>query len=158
VWGYRLDDWGFEYQQQLGIFFFTTTSRLALRCTQWVPAALSLGWSGQGMKLTTHLPLVPRSKNEWSYTSTFQYAFMVWCSVKKEAAQVQLYLFIHYKIKLWHTEKWFTNFFHCLRVHTKQSMPCSLGDHCIMVKSICDHNDACFWSLLSLGCQVLCGS
>jgi hypothetical protein len=33
--------------------------------------ALSLGvkWLG-GVKLTTHLHLVPRSKNEWSYTST----------------------------------------------------------------------------------------
>jgi hypothetical protein len=34
------------------------------------------------VKLTTHLHLVPRSKNEWSYTSTPQYAFMAWCSVK----------------------------------------------------------------------------
>jgi len=25
---------------------------------------------------------VPRSKNEWSYTSTPQYAFMTWCLVK----------------------------------------------------------------------------
>jgi hypothetical protein len=28
------------------------------------------GSSGRGVKLTTHLLLVPRSKNEWSYTST----------------------------------------------------------------------------------------
>jgi hypothetical protein len=34
------------------------------------------------VKLTTHLHLVPRSKNEWSYTSTPQYTFMAWCSVK----------------------------------------------------------------------------
>jgi hypothetical protein len=26
---------------------------------------------------------MPRSKNEWSYTSTPQYAFMAWYSVKK---------------------------------------------------------------------------
>jgi hypothetical protein len=26
----------------------------------------------------------PRSKNEWCYTSTPQYAFMAWCSVKKK--------------------------------------------------------------------------
>jgi len=32
------------------------------------------------MKLTTHFHLVPRPKNEWSYTSTPQYAFMAWCS------------------------------------------------------------------------------
>jgi hypothetical protein len=34
------------------------------------------------VKLTTHLHLVARSKSEWSYTSTSQYAFMAWCSVK----------------------------------------------------------------------------
>jgi len=28
------------------------------------------GVNGRGMKLTTHLHLVLRSKNEWSYTST----------------------------------------------------------------------------------------
>jgi hypothetical protein len=52
---------------------------------------------------------VPRSKNEWSYTSTPQYVFMAWCLVEKreeqrkrdktreekEKAQVQLYLFQH---------------------------------------------------------------
>jgi len=27
-------------------------------------------WSGRGVKLTTHLHLLPRSKNGWSYTST----------------------------------------------------------------------------------------
>jgi hypothetical protein len=32
-----------------------------------------------GVKLTTHLHLVPRSKNAWSYTSTPQYAFVAWC-------------------------------------------------------------------------------
>jgi hypothetical protein len=35
------------------------------------------------VKLTTHLHLVPRSKNAWSYTSTPQYAFIAWCLVKK---------------------------------------------------------------------------
>jgi hypothetical protein len=38
--------------------------------------------SGSGVKLTTHLHLVSRSKNAWSYTSTPQYAFMAWCLVK----------------------------------------------------------------------------
>jgi hypothetical protein len=32
--------------------------------------------------LNTHFDLVPTSKNEWSYTSTPQYAFIVWCLVK----------------------------------------------------------------------------
>jgi hypothetical protein len=35
------------------------------------------------MKLTTHLPLVPRSRM-WSYTSPPQYSFMAWCSVKAQ--------------------------------------------------------------------------
>jgi len=35
------------------------------------------------VKLITHLCLVPRSKNAWSYTSTPQYVFIVWCSVRK---------------------------------------------------------------------------
>jgi len=39
------------------------------------------------MKLTTQFHLVPRSQNEWSYTSTPQYALMMWCS-----AQGHLYL------------------------------------------------------------------
>jgi hypothetical protein len=33
--------------------------------------------------MTTHLHLVPRSKNAWSYTSTPQYVFMAWCLVKR---------------------------------------------------------------------------
>jgi hypothetical protein len=34
------------------------------------------------VKLTTHLHLVPRSKNAWSCTSTSQYVFMAWFLVK----------------------------------------------------------------------------
>jgi hypothetical protein len=41
------------------------------------------GYSGRGMKLTTHLHLVPGSKNAWSYTSIPQYIFMAWCLVKQ---------------------------------------------------------------------------
>jgi diadenosine tetraphosphate (Ap4A) HIT family hydrolase len=41
------------------------------------------GKAAGGVNLTTHLHLVPRSKNEWSYTSTPQYSFMAWCSVKE---------------------------------------------------------------------------
>jgi hypothetical protein len=44
------------------------------------------------VKLTTHLHLVPRSKNEWSYTSTPQYVLMAWCSVE---AQGQLHLYLY---------------------------------------------------------------
>jgi hypothetical protein len=45
--GYGLDDQWFESRQGLGIFLFTTASRLAMVPTQtpiqWVPGALSLG-------------------------------------------------------------------------------------------------------------------
>jgi hypothetical protein len=34
------------------------------------------------MKLTIHLQLVPRPRNAWSYTSSLQYVFVAWCSVK----------------------------------------------------------------------------
>jgi hypothetical protein len=47
VLSYGLDDLGFESQQELGVFIFTTVSRPALGPThppiQWVPAAFSLG-------------------------------------------------------------------------------------------------------------------
>jgi len=35
------------------------------------------GWSDRGVKLTTHLHLVPRSKYEWSFASTPQ-----WCDAQ----------------------------------------------------------------------------
>jgi hypothetical protein len=37
-----------------------------------------------GVKLTTHLLLVPTSNNAWRHTSTPQYAFMAWSSVKAQ--------------------------------------------------------------------------
>jgi hypothetical protein len=63
------------------------------------PSLLSNGYQGlflwgqscSGVKLTTHLHLVPRSENEWSYTSTPQYALIAWCLVK---AQGQFYLYL----------------------------------------------------------------
>jgi hypothetical protein len=67
---YGLDDRGsrVRFPAGLGIFLFTAASRTALGPSQppieWVPGALSLG-----VKLTTHLHLVSRSKNAWSYTS-----------------------------------------------------------------------------------------
>jgi hypothetical protein len=75
------------------ILLFTAASRTALRPTQppirWVPGALSLR-----VKLpTTYLHLVPRSTNGWSYTSTPQYAFTAWGSVK---AQGHLHLHVLY--------------------------------------------------------------
>jgi hypothetical protein len=43
------------------------------------------------VKLTTRLHLLPRSKNEWSYASTPQYAFMAWCSVKSIGTTLPFY-------------------------------------------------------------------
>jgi hypothetical protein len=83
---------GFDSQQGLGIFLFTTVFRMALRPTQppiqWVPGVLSLGVKRPGHE-ADHSHIVPRSKNEWNYTSIPRYAFKAWCSVK---AQGQLYL------------------------------------------------------------------
>jgi hypothetical protein len=59
----------FDSRLVLGIFLFTTASRTAPGPTQpsiqWVPGSLF-----RGLKLTTYLHLVPRSKNAWSCTST----------------------------------------------------------------------------------------
>jgi hypothetical protein len=57
---------GFDSRRGLRIFLFTTASRTALGPTQppiqWVTGALSLGGkSGWGVRLTTHLHLLPRS-------------------------------------------------------------------------------------------------
>jgi hypothetical protein len=105
--GYGLDDRGsgVRFPAGLGIFLLTIVSRMALGPTQppiqWVPGALSLalGVWRPGVKLTTHLPLVPTSENAWSYTSTPQYAFMAWCSSKK--AQGQLYFYLYRNNPLW---------------------------------------------------------
>jgi hypothetical protein len=45
------------------------------------------------VKLTTHLYLVPRSKNAWSYTSTPHYAFMAWWCLVKHRDNFAFYLF-----------------------------------------------------------------
>jgi hypothetical protein len=50
---------------------------------QGVPGALFLVVKQLGVKLTTHLHLLPGSKNAWRYISTPQYTFMAWCLVKK---------------------------------------------------------------------------
>jgi hypothetical protein len=47
-----------------------------------IAGASSLGCRGRSVKLTTHLHLVPRSKNAWIYNFTPQYVFMAWCLVK----------------------------------------------------------------------------
>jgi hypothetical protein len=95
---------GFDSRQGLRIFLFTTASRTALAPTQppiqWVLGALSLGESGRGVKLTTHLHLVPRSKNAWSYTSAPPIRFRgVVLSWKKAKRQLYFLPFTINKIK-----------------------------------------------------------
>jgi hypothetical protein len=72
--GWTIGVMRFDCRRGLGIFLFTTASRLALGPTQpsiqWVPGVLYPAKSGPGVKMTTHLYLVPRSKNELSYTFT----------------------------------------------------------------------------------------
>jgi hypothetical protein len=99
--GYVLDDRGsrVRFPAGLGIFIFTTASRTALGPAQppiqCVPGAPSLGQSGRDVKLTTHLLLVPRSKNAWSYTSTPPIRLP---GVVVSQAQGQLYLYLYYYI------------------------------------------------------------
>jgi hypothetical protein len=66
-------DRGFESRQGLGIFLFTTASKLALGPTQpptqWVPAALYLGVKRLGRESNHSHPSSTEVKNAWSYTS-----------------------------------------------------------------------------------------
>jgi hypothetical protein len=84
--GYGLNDrvFGVRFPAGAGIFL-DTISRPALGPTQppirWVLRALSLSIKRPGRE-SDHSHLVPRSKNEWSYTSTPQYVFMAWWLVK----------------------------------------------------------------------------
>jgi hypothetical protein len=91
--GYGLDDWGFESRQGLEIFLFSTVFRPAVGPTQplihWVSRALSLGRNRRGVKLNTHLHLVPRSRMRGGIPSLPQYAFMAWCS---DTGTILLYL------------------------------------------------------------------
>jgi hypothetical protein len=70
-----------------GIFLFATMFRLTLGRTQlpiqWAPGALSLWVKQAGHEADHSPPSRAKVKNAWSYTTTPQYAFMAWCSVKK---------------------------------------------------------------------------
>jgi hypothetical protein len=74
--GYGLDNHilGFDSWQGLGIFLFTTTSRMAVGLTQppiqWVSRALPLGVKWPGHEADHSPPSSAKVKNAWSYTST----------------------------------------------------------------------------------------
>jgi hypothetical protein len=76
VLGYGLDDWGSRVQFAAGAGNFS--HHHMQNSSGDHPASYPMstrgsfpggGGTNQGVKLTTHLLLVPRSKNEWSYTS-----------------------------------------------------------------------------------------
>jgi hypothetical protein len=93
---YGLDDRGSRVRFPAGAGNFSLHDRVQ-NGSGAHPASYPIGTRGSfpggkaAGQLTTHPHLVPRSKNEWSYTSTPQYTFMAWCSVK---AQGQLYLYL----------------------------------------------------------------
>jgi len=70
----------------LGCFLFAITSRPVLRLTQppiqWVPRPLTPVIKRPGCDVDHSPPSGAEVKNAWSYTSTPQYFFMVWCLVK----------------------------------------------------------------------------
>jgi hypothetical protein len=65
---------GFDSRRGLGIFLFTTASRMALGPTQppvqWVPGTLSLGVKQPGREAYHSPPSSAEVKHAWSYTST----------------------------------------------------------------------------------------
>jgi hypothetical protein len=84
-------------------------------------------------------PYSAEVKNEWSYTSTPQYAFMAWCSVK---AQGQLYLYLCLHFTSIFTESIWNNsqFFHCtpktfIRFHSPEIKKLSTIMYCICISN-----------------------
>jgi hypothetical protein len=79
---------GFDSRRELGIFLFTTASRMALGPTD--PASYPVitrgsfpgGKATGGVKPTTHLHLVPKSRMHGAITPLPLYVFMEWCLVK----------------------------------------------------------------------------
>jgi hypothetical protein len=88
-WAMGLDDRGFESRQGLGIFLFTTTSRLALGPTlppiQWITGAISLEVKRPGRKAGHSHPSSAEVMNEWSYTSTHPILLLDVCSAKAQS-------------------------------------------------------------------------
>jgi hypothetical protein len=91
---YGLDDRGFESRQDLGIFLFTTASRLALGPTQpriqWIPGALSLGVMRPGRE-TYHSPPYCAEIKECVELYLHSSNTHSWCGAQLKAPE-QLYL------------------------------------------------------------------
>jgi hypothetical protein len=86
--GWTIGVLGFDSLRGLGIFLFTTASRMALRPTQ-LPiqreiGVISLGVKEPGRETDHSSPSSAEIKNVWSYTSTPQFVFMAWCLVKHQ--------------------------------------------------------------------------
>jgi hypothetical protein len=73
---------GFNSRRELGIFLFSTASRLPLGPIQppirWVPGALSQGVKRLEREADHSSPSSTEVKNAWCYTSTTQHVFMAW--------------------------------------------------------------------------------
>jgi hypothetical protein len=88
--GYGLDDRGSRVRFPAGARNFSLHHRLQNGSgppplqppTQCVTGALSVGESGWGVKLTTHLHLVPKSRMSGAIPPLPQLVFMMWCLVK----------------------------------------------------------------------------
>jgi hypothetical protein len=100
--GYGLDDRGSKFRFPAGAGNFSLHHRVQNGSGAYTAYAMCTRGSfrgeqnGRSVKLTTHLHLVQRSKNEWSYTSTPLYASKAWSLVK---AQGQLYLTFYLSFK-----------------------------------------------------------
>jgi hypothetical protein len=79
---YGLDDPGFESRQVRETFSYTKWSRRPFRDTPSLLFEGYLGtypyWSGRGVKLTTHLHLVPSLRMSGAISPLPVYAFTVW--------------------------------------------------------------------------------
>jgi hypothetical protein len=69
-------------------FFFSVAFRTVVRPTQppkqWVPGALTRGVKRPGVKLTTHLHVLPRLRMRGGIPSLPQCIFMALCFIKQE--------------------------------------------------------------------------
>jgi hypothetical protein len=96
--GYGLDDRGFESRQGMGIFLFTTASRLALGPTQppiqWVSGALSPGVKRSRCEID-HSP--PSSSEVKECVELYLHSPNTpsWRGAQLKKAQGQLYLYLH---------------------------------------------------------------